>query len=336
MLKKVVTIKVETLHINNVALFDGSSGIEITALSKHLKNNGCYYIFTGLWPGEFILKVGSNSKKLDTNSSQQITWQRNNLKVSHSLKIRGLHRLLKPLRTLLIKPLFNFGWEKTFIVSDRIVAVCDYLRLEAEKQLGKRVIKIPIGINKDSGKTAKTIDLKHPAVCIIQNHQIAQKSEALANFSAVIKALPNVSFYISKGLPENQDSSNTKRVFDALRRFENVNFVEVNSGNKFDYLKSTDIYALVSGLDCTPATILEAGLTGKPILASSIGGVPEMIINGKTGWAISNKDTEEWINKINLLINNQEMSRKIGQAAKEHVLQNYETSVISKKIYDLF
>jgi glycosyltransferase involved in cell wall biosynthesis len=336
MLKRVVSVSVWAPQANKVSLFDNSSGIEITALNKELTHNGCTYLFTGLWPGEFTISVGLDSKKIDTAHPQQINWQKNRLGVSHSLRMRGLHRLLKPVRSLFIKPFFNFGWKKTFAASDHIVAVCDYLRLEAERELGKKVITIPIGINKDAGKTAKNIELKHPAVCIIQNHQIAQKSEALANFAAVIKALPDVNFYISKGLPENQESPNTKRVFGALEGLSNVNFVEINAANKFDYLKSADIYALVSGLDCTPATILEAGLMAKPILASSIGGVPEMIVEDKTGWAISNEATEEWADKINLLIKDQKKSAQLGKAAKENVLKNYETAVIAKKIYDLF
>ncbi len=49
------------------------------------------------------------------------------------------------------------------------------------------------------------------------------------------------------------------------------------------YLKAFDIFTLTSRTEALPYTILEAGLAGLPILASRVGGIPEIITNGVEG-----------------------------------------------------
>jgi len=207
-----------------------------------------------------------------------------------------------------------------------------HTKKEVKKNTNKDASTIPIPINKkDLPIKIKDLGLNHPSALIVQNHQIKQKSEALVSFKSVIKKLPEVTFYISKGLPENRDNKNYKNVISALNPLKNVVFVDIDSSNKYDYLNSVDLYILRSGLDCTPATVLEAGLAKKPIIASAIGGVPEMIVNGKTGFVIQNENNEEWISKIKKILT-EGSSKNMGEEAYKHVIENYELKHISKKL----
>lgn len=49
------------------------------------------------------------------------------------------------------------------------------------------------------------------------------------------------------------------------------------------YLKAFDIFTLTSRTEALPYTILEAGLAGVPVLASRVGGIPEIITSGQEG-----------------------------------------------------
>ncbi len=53
--------------------------------------------------------------------------------------------------------------------------------------------------------------------------------------------------------------------------------------NAKKYLKAFDIFTLTSRTEALPYTILEAGFAGLPILASRVGGIPEIITNGENG-----------------------------------------------------
>jgi glycosyltransferase involved in cell wall biosynthesis len=53
--------------------------------------------------------------------------------------------------------------------------------------------------------------------------------------------------------------------------------------NAKKYLKAFDIFTLTSRTEALPYTVLEAGLAGLPVLASRVGGIPEIITNGGEG-----------------------------------------------------
>ena len=60
-----------------------------------------------------------------------------------------------------------------------------------------------------------------------------------------------------------------------------------------DFLSEIDIYALISGMDLGPRTLNEAQLMKKPIVASNVGGIPELIKDGETGFLVEEGNVED-------------------------------------------
>ena len=75
-----------------------------------------------------------------------------------------------------------------------------------------------------------------------------------------------------------------------------------NPASVRELLGSVDCYVLVTNLDCCPVTVLEASLMRLPVIASRVCGVPETILNKKTGWTVNNDSTQEWVDRINQII----------------------------------
>lgn len=67
------------------------------------------------------------------------------------------------------------------------------------------------------------------------------------------------------------------------RDLESKVFLVGKIPNAKKYLKAFDIFTLTSRTEALPYTILEAGLAGLPVLASRVGGIPEIITNGVDG-----------------------------------------------------
>lgn len=324
-------LEVTTNKSNNFNLFE-ESGLHKKYSALHIQNGQKIYHYKGIVPKKYKAKINSKNgivtdyvfsshKKLHLPDGTDI------VPLNEHPKISLRHKVKKSIWLVIS----DFGWRQLFKVSEKIIPVCDYLKTESNKNTRTRTQTCPIGIDEYKG-TPKDLKLKHPSVAIIQNHQIAEKSKALVEFAPVVKKLSNVTFYISLGNIENRDNENYQRVIDAFDSLKNVIFVDINPQNREDYLASTDMYVLASGLDCTPATIVEASMMSKPVLASRIGGIPEMIIEGKTGWTIENGDTKEWIKKINLLISDKKLAEKMGTEAKKHAVKTYSTPVVAKRI----
>ena len=61
----------------------------------------------------------------------------------------------------------------------------------------------------------------------------------------------------------------------------------------------------------------------KPVLGSRIGGIPEIIRDGYTGWSIGNDDIEGWVDKIRLLAGDVTLSRRLGRQGRRWVSDNF-------------
>jgi len=174
--------------------------------------------------------------------------------------------------------------------------------------------------------------LRHPAVAIIQNHTVYGKTVGLLGLVTVIAKLPEVNFYVATG--ESVEQTYFPLVKKSLGQFKNVHFTSgiAHPQGVRTLLASSDLYVLASELDCCPTTVLEASLMEKPVLGSRAGGVPEIILDNYTGWSIDNEDTHEWLNKIQLLLGDAKLSRKLGRQGRRWVKNKFSWAVIAPQV----
>jgi glycosyltransferase involved in cell wall biosynthesis len=67
----------------------------------------------------------------------------------------------------------------------------------------------------------------------------------------------------------------------------------------------------------------EAMLSKKPVIATNLGGLKEVVEDGKTGYLFENKNIEELSNKLELLINDKSLRVKMGEKGFERVNNNF-------------
>lgn len=79
-----------------------------------------------------------------------------------------------------------------------------------------------------------------------------------------------------------------------------------------DILKESDIFVLISDYEGLPISIIEAMSASMAIVASNVGGIPELISNGSNGYLVSS-NVREIQNTLELLINDVGLIRKLGQ-----------------------
>ncbi len=94
----------------------------------------------------------------------------------------------------------------------------------------------------------------------------------------------------------------------------------------------TDVTRLIAAMDicvlCThregfPLSILEAMAMGKPVVATSVGGIPEIITPGINGYLHHHGNSKELADALIRLIDNPEEASRMGASARENVLQNF-------------
>jgi glycosyltransferase involved in cell wall biosynthesis len=94
-------------------------------------------------------------------------------------------------------------------------------------------------------------------------------------------------------------------------------------------LKSLTIFCLTSDYEGSPNVIVEAMAAGLPIVATSVGDLPDIIKNSQQGFLVEPGDTTGIARAINKLLDDPELRRKMGQAARAWVKDNTNAQAIS-------
>ena len=99
-------------------------------------------------------------------------------------------------------------------------------------------------------------------------------------------------------------------------------------------LSAYDVFVLPSvGLgEAAPVAVMEAMGVGIPVVCSIIGGTPEMIEDGKTGFLFNQGDEDQLSSILLQLANSPELQVKIGKAGQVHATENFLTSISAKRL----
>ena len=101
------------------------------------------------------------------------------------------------------------------------------------------------------------------------------------------------------------------------------------------YIPAFDIAVLPSKWEGFGLAIVEYMVCNKPIIASNVGGITDIIISEKNGLLFEVGDYEELSKKINFLIQNNEIANNIVEENKKYC-KKYDISLLIKKHEELF
>lgn len=97
-----------------------------------------------------------------------------------------------------------------------------------------------------------------------------------------------------------------------------------------------DVVVLTSRNEGTPVALIEAGAARRPVVATDVGGVSEVVRNGDTGFLVGVGDVSSVARKILLLLRDPERSREMGDRARAHVIVRFSATRSVKEMEDLY
>ena len=98
--------------------------------------------------------------------------------------------------------------------------------------------------------------------------------------------------------------------------------------NIADYLGVADIFLLPSELESFGLAALEAEACKVPVIATRIGGIPEVVTDGETGFLSDIGDTEKMSDDVMKFLNDEEMRQTFGAKARESAIARYGSELI--------
>ena len=101
-------------------------------------------------------------------------------------------------------------------------------------------------------------------------------------------------------------------------------------------LEASDIFIILSLHETLCNSVLEACNKSLPVIASNVGGIPEIITGGETGYLVNVNETDKAVDYLNILINSKELRNEFGNKAKKFIDENFSEETAVKKIEEMY
>ena len=128
---------------------------------------------------------------------------------------------------------------------------------------------------------------------------------------------------------------NTLKCYISENELENyVEFV-INPPNVEDYYNHADIYLSTSLFEGLSNSIMEAMSFNLPVVATDVGDNKYLVLNNETGFLLPAKDVEGISIKLEALINNADLRKKMGENGYGHITQTFSIDKFTQEYTNL-
>lgn len=119
-------------------------------------------------------------------------------------------------------------------------------------------------------------------------------------------------------------------------RLEELSSFPGSCDNIAEILRDIDVFVLPSRNEGISNTILEAMATGLPVVATRVGGTPEIVLDGITGTLTNDNDVSGLMSAISKYLEDPELRRRHGLAARERVQASFSLDSMVGKYLDVY
>lgn len=222
--------------------------------------------------------------------------------------------------------------EKCFSGATMILPICSYLADVVRKYYPHVPTSVFFeGISSLYWYPVNAMDLKHPCVGLLQDANWWGKTKEMIILKKVLEKMPNVTFYWAGDGPYRD------QILAELTKYENFKWLgRLQYPDKVrEYLNGIDIYALITGMDLAPLTLKEAQLMEKPVVATDVGGVAEMMSDKITGFLVKEGNSDDLVGKLSLLLDDRDLAAKMGKEGRKFIENNFNWEKIAKNFVDV-
>lgn len=234
---------------------------------------------------------------------------------------------------------------KAMNFADRILSVSEDLRLHIIN-LGineNKVIVVPNGVDLEKFKPLGKENVRN-LLNLPVNKNIVLFVGALRTIKGVdflIEAAKNFVNTNTELYLVGRDDGLRKKLLKMAQELRITDFVKfvgpINHDDIPLWISASDILVLPSLSEGRPNVVLEALACEVPVVATDVGGIPELMIDGETGYLVPAKDSRELSKKVNKLLEDVNLREKMGKLGRKSIIERGLTwEAHAKKTVDIF
>ena len=85
-----------------------------------------------------------------------------------------------------------------------------------------------------------------------------------------------------------------------------------------------------------PTVIVEAAASSLPAVGTRHAGIPEAIVDGKTGFLVAERDAEALGDRLGALLGSAELAARMGAAARSHAEQRFDLARQTERLEEIY
>ena len=155
--------------------------------------------------------------------------------------------------------------------------------------------------------------------------------EALASLK---KTFPHI-FLVIVGKGDEEYEGQLRTQVKDLSLTEHVLFAGFQNYPEI-FISQFDIFVLPSVLEGFGIVLLEAMVLGKPVVASKVGGIPEIVEQQKTGLLVQPADVDDLCHGLFTLLKDPEKRLLMGNAGKRRIEEQFTSQRMMERLYGLY
>lgn len=231
---------------------------------------------------------------------------------------------------------------------DAIIALSDY---EKKYLINKGVQPQKIfvhGSSIDTEALGSKIELENFKRLLSQEYGFDEKSKCLLfigrknpykGIGTLIKAAEeianeeNITLFLFLAGPDTRDFLDMYQDCKNSIRLKTINFGQVSDEEKDYLLELCDVLVLPSKFEAFGIVFLEAWKHKKPVIGTNRGGIPAII--GEAGLCFEYGNVTDLKEKIKLILNNDALAKKFGEAGKKRLEENYTIQKVGESFVNI-
>lgn len=234
-------------------------------------------------------------------------------------------------------PITRYG----IVQSDGVTAISHYLK-EATREIFQfdEITVIPNFVcpddytRRESSELRKSLASEQESILVhVSNFRpVKRPVDCVEIFARVLKKHPQTRLVM---VGDGSERTNAEHRARCLGVFDRCSFVG-KQPKIVDYLSAADVLLLPSEQESFGLAALEAMACEVPVVASRVGGVPEVVVHGETGFLSEVGDVDEMAENAARLLVDAELRRKMGAHAREVALSRYRTEIVIPQYLDFY
>jgi glycosyltransferase involved in cell wall biosynthesis len=276
-----------------------------------------------------------------------------NLKSHFLLRLSGLHRRHPWVA-------FHHGYTTTDLkmraynqlnrwslpAADRVVTVCQAFEQELARE-GVERERITVEHNSinpqemtrhtDAGAIRAQLGIKQGERLVLAIGRLSREKahvDLIIAFAELRRLAPDIDaklMIVGDG-PERRAIEDAARAADLSERVKMMG----HQSDVASYYRAADVFVLPSHSEGSPYVLLEAMTAGAPIVATSVGGVPEMVTHDETALLVPPRDPQAMAASLARLLKDAQLARRLTSNASKLVATRYSPERYARSMFEIY